>query len=80
MQIDEGDVIDTIKENKDYIAHYHTAGVPGRNELDDSQELFYPAIARAIVDTGFTGIFAHEFIPKRDPMASLAEAVKVCTV
>ncbi len=80
MQIDEGDVIDTIKENKDYIAHYHTAGVPGRNELDDTQELFYPAIARAIAETGFAGIFAHEFIPKRDPMTSLAEAIKVCTV
>lgn len=80
MQVDEGDVIDTIKESKDYIGHYHTAGVPGRNELDDTQELFYPAIARAIAETGFTGIFAHEFIPKRDPMTSLAEAVKLCMV
>lgn len=80
MQIDEGDVIATIRENKKYLGHFHTAGVPGRNELDDQQELYYPAIAKAIADTGFKGIFAHEFIPKRDPMTSLAEAVKLTTV
>jgi hydroxypyruvate isomerase len=80
MQIDEGDVIASIKENKDYYGHYHTGGVPGRNEIDESQELYYPAIARAILDTGFTGYFAHEFIPKRDPLTSLDEAVKLCDV
>jgi hydroxypyruvate isomerase len=80
MQIDEGDVIDTIRENKDYIAHYHTGGVPGRNEIDDTQELYYPAIMRAIVKTGFKGFVAHEFIPKRDPLTSLLEAIKICDV
>jgi len=80
MQVQEGDVIATIRENKDYIGHYHTAGVPGRHELDESQELFYPAIARAIAETGFTGIFAHEFIPQRDPIASLESAAKLCVV
>jgi len=80
MQIDEGDVITTIRKHHQYIAHYHTGGVPGRNEIDETQELFYPAIVRAIIDTGFKGIMAHEFIPKRDPMTSLAEAVKLCDV
>ena len=80
MQIMEGDVIATIQENKDYIAHFHTGGVPGRNEIDTSQELNYPRIARAITDMGFTGYFAHEFIPRRDPMTSLKQAVELCTV
>jgi hydroxypyruvate isomerase len=80
MQIDEGDVIATIKENKDYFGHYHTGGVPGRHEIDDSQELFYPAIARAIVDTGFKGILAQEFIPKKDPFTSLKQAIEICDV
>ncbi len=80
MQIDEGDVIATIRENKDYIGHYHTGGVPGRNEIDESQELFYPAIAKAIVDMGYTGILAHEFIPKRDPLTSLAQGARICDV
>ncbi|MDQ3813246.1 MAG: TIM barrel protein [Armatimonadota bacterium] len=80
MQVQEGDVIATIKQYKDYISHYHTAGVPGRNEIDDSQELNYEPIARAILDTGFTGYFAHEFIPKRDPVASLAQAAQICDV
>jgi hydroxypyruvate isomerase len=80
MQIDEGDVIATIRENKDYIAHYHTAGVPGRNELDETQELNYAAITNAIIATGFKGVMAQEFIPKRDPLASLAQAVKICDV
>ena len=80
MQIDEGDVIATIKENHEFYGHYHTGGVPGRNEIDESQELYYPAIAKAIVETGFTGYFAHEFIPKRDPLASLDAAVKLCDV
>jgi hydroxypyruvate isomerase len=80
MQIMEGDVIRTIGENHQWFGHYHTGGNPGRNEIDGTQELNYPAISRAIADTGFSGYMAHEFIPKRDPLASLAEAVKICTV
>ncbi len=80
MQVQEGDVIATIAESKDYIGHYHTAGVPGRNEIDDTQELYYPAIMRAIVETGFKGYVGQEFMPKRDPFKSLAEAVKICDV
>lgn len=80
MQIMEGDVIRTIREHKDAIAHFHTGGVPGRAEIDDTQELNYAAICRAIVDTGFTGYLAQEFIPQRDPMQSLAEAGRLCDV
>jgi hydroxypyruvate isomerase len=80
MQIMEGDVIRTIRDNLQYIAHFHTAGVPGRHELDDKQELFYPAIARAIADTGFQGYFAHEFIPTRAWDVALGEAVVACKV
>jgi hydroxypyruvate isomerase len=80
MQIMEGDVIRTIRDNQQWIAHYHTGGVPGRNEIDGSQELNYPAIARAIADSGFSGYVAHEFIPKRDPLTSLREAVMLCEV
>jgi hydroxypyruvate isomerase len=80
MQIMEGDVIRTIRDNQQWIAHYHTGGVPGRNEIDTSQELHYPAIARAIADTGFSGYVAHEFIPKRDPLTSLRDAVALCEV
>jgi hydroxypyruvate isomerase len=80
MQIMEGDVIRTIRDNRDYIGHYHTAGVPGRHEIDASQELYYPAVMRAIAETGFTGYVAQEFIPTRDPRTALAEAVRICTV
>ena len=81
MQIDEGDVIRTIKENHKYIAHYHTGGVPGRNEIDESQELYYPAIMRAILKTGFKGTVAQEFIPaKEDKIASLIKAIGLCDV
>jgi hydroxypyruvate isomerase len=80
MQIMEGDVIATINKYKDAIGHYHTGGVPGRNELDATQELNWPAVAEAIVATGYKGYFAHEFIPKRDPMTSLGEAVTLCDV
>jgi hydroxypyruvate isomerase len=80
MQIMEGDVIRTIRENHQYIAHYHTGGVPGRNEIDESQELHYPAIMKAIVDTGFKGYVAQEFIPKREPLASLRQGVQICDV
>ncbi len=80
MQIDEGDVIATIRKHKDRFAHYHTGGVPGRNEIDGEQELHYPAIMRAIVATGFKGVVAQEFIPKRDPFKSLSEAIDICDV
>jgi hydroxypyruvate isomerase len=74
MQIMEGDVIATIRKHQKYIGHYHTGGVPGRNEIDDTQELYYPAIMKAIVDTGFKGFVAQEFIPKRpDKLASLKQ-------
>ncbi len=80
MQVMEGDVIATIRKYADMIAHYHTAGVPGRNEIDSMQELNYPRIAAVIADTGFTGFVAHEFMPRRDALTSLREAVAVCTV
>ncbi|MGA2691778.1 MAG: TIM barrel protein [Opitutaceae bacterium] len=80
MQIMEGDVIRTIRENHSYIAHYHTGGVPGRHEIDGTQELNYPAIARAIKEVGHRGFVAQEFIPVRDPITSLAEAILLCTV
>jgi hydroxypyruvate isomerase len=80
MQIMEGDIIRTIRENIKYIGHYHTGGVPGRHEIDDTQELNYRAIAQAIVDSGFSGYLAHEFVPTRDPLTSLAQAFKICDV
>lgn len=80
MQIMEGDVIRTIRDNHEYIGHYHTGGNPGRNEIDETQELYYPAIMRAIVDTGFNGYVAQEFIPTRSPLESLREAVEICSV
>jgi hypothetical protein len=82
MQIMEGDVIRTIKDNAAYIGHYHTAGNPGRNEFEpqDQQELNYPPIMRAIKATGFKGFVGQEFQPKRDPLTSLREAVKICAV
>jgi hydroxypyruvate isomerase len=80
MQIMEGDVIRTITENWDYIAHFHTGGNPGRNEIDETQELNYKAICTAIVAKGFTGYLAQEFIPKRDPVTSLSQAFRICDV
>jgi hydroxypyruvate isomerase len=84
MQIDEGDVIRTIKDNKDYIGHYHTGGVPGRNIIDESQELYYPAIMKAILETGFKDYVAQEFMPlgnnKDEKIAQLKKAVKICDV
>ena len=81
MQIMDGDVCDTIKENHQYFDHYHTGGVPGRAEIDDSQELNYPRIMKAILDTGFTGFVAQEFVPKRaDVIASLRQGVTICDV
>ena len=80
MQIMEGDVIRTIGEAHPFIAHYHTGGNPGRNEIDATQELNYTAIAKAIADSGYQGFLGQEFIPRRDPMKSLAEAIVICTV
>jgi hydroxypyruvate isomerase len=80
MQIMEGDLVRTIRDAHQYIGHYHTGGVPGRHELDETQEVNWPAVCRAIVDTGFTGYVAHEFVPTRDPLTSLREAVTLCDV
>ncbi len=84
MQIMEGDIIRTIRDHHQYFGHYHTAGVPGRHEIDDRQELNYPAIARAILATGFTGYLAQEFMPtansKAGRAASLAQAIQICDV
>jgi len=81
MQIMEGDVIATINKYQSYISHYHTGGVPGRNEIDDTQELYYPAIMKAIQKTGYKGFVAQEFIPKReDKLASLKQGVEICTI
>ncbi|MCL6260722.1 TIM barrel protein [Aquiflexum sp. TKW24L] len=79
MQIMEGDLIRTIKRDHQYFGHYHTAGNPGRNEIDETQEIFYPPIVKAILETGYKGYFCQEFVPKKaDKMASLAEAIKIC--
>lgn len=81
MQIDEGDVIRTIRDYNTYIGHYHTAGVPGRHEIDETQELYYPAIMKAILATGFTDYVAQEFIPlATDKLGSLKKAVMICDV
>jgi hydroxypyruvate isomerase len=80
MQIMEGDLIRTIRDNREYIAHFHTGGVPGRHELDDTQEIQWRTVAKAIADMGFDGYFAHEFIPSRDPLVGLREAVALCAV
>jgi hydroxypyruvate isomerase len=80
MQIMEGDIIRTIRDNFQYLGHYHTGGVPGRHELDDTQELQWRTIAKAIADLDFQGYFAHEFVPVQDPMTSLKQAVELCTV
>ena len=81
MQISEGDIIRTIQDNHAFFGHYHTAGVPGRHEIDDTQELFYPAIMQAIVATGYTGYVAQEFLPTaKNPVESLREAIHRCDV
>lgn len=84
MQVNEGNIIATIKANHEYLGHYHTAGVPGRHEIIATQELNYPAIMKAIVDTGYNGYVAQEFIPTgatpKDKLAALKEAVKICDV
>jgi len=80
MQIMEGDLIRTIQDNHQHFAHYHTAGNPGRQDLDDQQEIYYPAVARAIRDTGFTGWVGHEYRPKGNVVDSLREAFEACDV
>ena len=84
MQVDEGNAIQNIRDHHQYIAHYHTAGVPGRNELNDKQELYYPAIINAILETGFKGYVAQEFIPtgktNADKFKALEQAVHICDV
>ncbi|MDB4272464.1 TIM barrel protein [Akkermansiaceae bacterium] len=80
MQIMEGDCIATFTKNIDAISHFHTAGVPGRNEIGDNQELNYRGISKALVAAGYTGYLGQEFVPKNDPMTSLKEAVDICTV
>jgi hydroxypyruvate isomerase len=80
VQIMHGDVIRRLQQHKDWIGHYHTAGVPGRNEIDDTQEVNYGPIMRAIVATGYQGFVGQEFIPLRDKAASLSEAVRICDV
>ncbi len=80
-QIMEGDIIRTIATHNEYIGHYHTGGVPGRNDIDDTQELYYPAIMKAILKTGYTGYVAHEFVPKAaNPLDSLQRAIEICDV
>jgi len=80
MQIMEGNVVATIRANAQHIAHFHTGGVPGRNEIDDTQELNYRRVMLAIADTGYTGYVAQEFVPKRDPLTSLRQAFEICDV
>jgi len=80
MQIMEGNLIATIRQNIASIAHFHTGGVPGRHELDDTQEVDWRAVCKAIADLGYTGYVAHEFVPTRDPLTSLREAVALCDV
>jgi hydroxypyruvate isomerase len=80
MQIMEGDLIDTIRQNIQWIGHFHTGGVPGRHELDETQEVQWDGVMRGIVDSGFKGYVAHEFVPSRDPLVSLREAADLCDV
>ena len=80
MQIMEGDLIATIRKNIQYIGHFHTAGVPGRHELDENQEIYYPAVMRAIAETDYDGYVAHEYSPLRDPVESLVQAIEACDV
>ncbi len=80
MQIMEGDLIATIRENKDVIGHFHTGGVPGRHEIDATQEIQYPAVMQAIAESNFSGYVAHEFVPRGDPFRSLRQAMTICDV
>jgi len=76
----EGDVIRTVRQNIQHIAHFHTGGVPGRNEIDETQELNYHAVMEAIADAGYRGFVGQEFVPKRDPVASMKQAYEICNV
>jgi hydroxypyruvate isomerase len=80
MQIMEGDIISTIRTYHQYFAHYHTAGVPGRHEIGETQELFYPAIIRAILETGYDGYLGQEFIPQGEPVSALKQAFELCNI
>jgi len=80
MQIMEGDIVRTIRDNFQYLAHFHTGGNPGRHEIDQTQELNYHVVAQAIADLGFTGVISHEYTPVRDPLTSLKDAIEICTV
>ena len=81
MQIMEGDIIRNITDYHQYIAHFHTGGIPGRHEIDDTQEVNWRAVAKAIADTGYQGFVSHEFIPvKTPPIKSLEEAYEICKV
>jgi hydroxypyruvate isomerase len=80
MQIMEGDVVATIRANARHIAHYHTGGVPGRAEIDETQELNYRRVMQAVAETGFTGFVGQEFVPRREPLASLKQAFDICNV
>ena len=81
MQIMEGDIVRNITDYHQYLAHFHTGGIPGRHEIDDTQELFYPAVMRAIVAVGFKGYVGQEFVPKQaDKIASLRAAIQICDV
>ncbi len=78
VQVRHGDVIRRIEQNKDIIGHVHTAGCPGRGELDDAQEIYYPAIMKKLLDVGYDGYVGQEFIPTRNPLAGLKQAVSLC--
>lgn len=80
MQIMEGDLIRTIRENIAYIGHFHTAGNPGRRDMDETQEIYYPAVMRAIAESGYTGYVGHEFVPKGDPLEAMKAAFDRCNV
>lgn len=80
MQIMEGNIIQNIRDSHQYFGHYHTAGVPGRHELDETQEINYPPIIRTIIDTGYTGFIGHEFVPRGDPLAALKQAYALCNL
>jgi len=80
VQIMHGDIISHIRQHHDWVAHYHTAGVPGRNEIDNTQEINYPPIMKAILETGYKGFVGQEFVPLKDKVASLSDAVRICDV
>ena len=80
MQFMDGDIVRTIRDNFQYLGHFHTGGNPGRHEIDDTQELNYHVVAKAIADTGYNGVISHEYTPDRDPISSLTQAIEICTV